>query len=59
MNGLDKILEKLPLDIGEQVKGLPVSIRSNLEEIRIRNGHPILFFASGSEYELNILLITY
>ena len=52
MNGLDKILEKLPLDIGEQVKGLPVSIRSNLEEIRIRNGHPILFFAAGSEYEL-------
>ncbi|MDD4563887.1 MAG: stage III sporulation protein AA [Eubacteriales bacterium] len=52
MNGLDKILEKLPLDVGDQIIGLPSSIRKNLEEIRIRNGYPVRFFSSGNEYEL-------
>ena len=52
MNGLDKILEKLPIEISDQVKGLPGQIKNNLEEIRIRNGHHILIFSSGKEYEL-------
>ena len=52
MNGLDKILEKLPIEISDQVKGLPGRIKNNLEEIRIRNGYHILIFSSGKEYEL-------
>ncbi|HHU16907.1 MAG: stage III sporulation protein AA [Anaerovoracaceae bacterium] len=52
LNGLDKILAKLPLDIGDQIMSLPVSIRNNMEEIRIRNGYPVRFFSSGNEYEL-------
>ncbi|HVI43113.1 MAG TPA: stage III sporulation protein AA [Anaerovoracaceae bacterium] len=52
MNGLDKILVKLPIEIGEQVKGLPAHIKKNLEEIRIRSGNHILLFAAGKEYEL-------
>ena len=52
MNGLDKILIKLPLELGEQIKNLPSNIKKNLEEIRIRNGNHILLFASGKEYEL-------
>lgn len=52
MNGLDKILAKLPLDVGDQITSLPASIRKNLEEIRIRNGYPVRFFSSGTEYEL-------
>lgn len=52
MNSLDKILVKLPIEIGEQIKSLPDHIKSNLEEIRIRNGHNIILYASGKEYEL-------
>ncbi len=52
MNGLDKILTKLPIEIGEQIKGLPSSIQKNLEEIRIRNGQNIVLFAAGKEYGL-------
>lgn len=52
MNSLDKILMKLPIEIGEQIKGLPNHIKDNLEEIRIRNGQDIVLFASGKEYGL-------
>ena len=52
MNSLDKILVKLPVEIGDQIKGLPNNIRKNLEEIRIRNGHNIVLYAAGREYEL-------
>jgi len=52
MNSLDKILVKLPVEIGDQIKGLPSHIKKNLEEIRIRNGHNIVLYASGKEYEL-------
>lgn len=52
MNGLEKILAKLPIEIGEQIKNLPSHIGKNLEEIRIRNGNHILLFAAGKEYEL-------
>lgn len=52
MNSLDKILVKLPIEIGEQIKSLPGHIKSNMEEIRIRNGHNIILYASGKEYEL-------
>ncbi len=52
MNSLDKILVKLPVEIGDQIKGLPGHIKKNLEEIRIRNGHNIVLYASGKEYEL-------
>jgi len=52
MNSLDKILAKLPIEIGEQIKSLPGTIKKNLEEIRIRNGHNIILYASGKEYEL-------
>lgn len=52
MNSLDKILVKLPVEIGDQIKGLPSHIKKNLEEIRIRNGHDIVLYASGKEYEL-------
>ena len=52
MNSLDKILAKLPIEIGEQIKSLPGHIKRNLEEIRIRNGYNIILYASGKEYEL-------
>lgn len=52
MNGLDKILVKLPAEIGEQMKMLPANILNNLEEIRIRCGKHILLFANGKEYEM-------
>lgn len=52
MNGLDKILIKLPLELGEQIKSMPSHIKKNLEEIRIRNGNHIILFSSGKEYEL-------
>jgi len=52
LNGLDRILAKLPLDIGDQIIHLPDSIKKNLEEIRIRIGYPVRFFSSGKEYEL-------
>lgn len=52
MNSLDKILVKLPVEIGDQIKGLPGHIKKNLEEIRIRNGHNIVLYASGKEYAL-------
>ncbi len=52
MNSLEKILTKLPVEIGEQIKHLPGPIKKNLEEIRIRNGHNIILYASGKEYEL-------
>jgi len=45
-------LMKLPIEIGEQIKGLPSPIKKNLEEIRIRNGQNIVLFASGKEYGL-------
>jgi len=52
MNSLDKILVKLPVEIGEQIKSLPGAMKKNLEEIRIRNGRSIVLYASGKEYEL-------
>ncbi len=52
MNGLEKIIAKLPAEISEQLKGIPDNIIKNLEEIRIRNGKHILLFAAGKEYEL-------
>lgn len=54
MNSLDKILCKLPADLGEQIKGLPAPIKKNLEEIRIRTGHDITLYAAGKEYLLEM-----
>ncbi|HML37501.1 MAG TPA: stage III sporulation protein AA [Bacillota bacterium] len=54
MNSLDKILTKLPAEIGEQIRDLPGQIRKNLEEIRIRNGAGIVIYSSGKEYELEL-----
>lgn len=53
MNNLDKILVKLPKEIVEQFTELPDYMKSNLEEIRIRVGSGIIFYASGKEYKLN------
>jgi stage III sporulation protein AA len=52
MNGLDKILSKMPPEIGDPIKRLPGSVLNNLEEIRIRSGQHILLFANGKEYQL-------
>ncbi|MDD2190108.1 MAG: stage III sporulation protein AA [Eubacteriales bacterium] len=52
MNRLEKILEKLPIDIGVQIKALPNTIKNSLEEIRIRSGQDIILFAEGNEYKL-------
>ncbi len=54
MNSLDTILVKLPIEIGDPIKGLPDHIRNSLEEIRIRNGNNIALYASGKEYELEL-----
>jgi stage III sporulation protein AA len=52
MKNLDKILTKLPAEIGERIRDLPGHIRINLEEIRIRNGSGIVLYAGGKEYAL-------
>jgi stage III sporulation protein AA len=54
MNSLDKILAKLPAEIGEQIRDLPAHIRKNLEEIRIRNGSNIVLYAAGKEYAMDL-----
>ena len=54
MNSLDKILVKLPVEIGDTIKSLPDHIRKNLEEIRIRNGNNIVLYAEGKEFELEL-----
>lgn len=49
MNGLDKILERLPDHIREPMLALPDDVRNRLEEIRIKINQPILIIAGGSE----------
>lgn len=53
MNRLDKIIIKLPAELGNRLKMLPSSISDHLEEIRLRCGHPVLLLADGQEYEVD------
>ena len=49
MNGLDKILARLPNYIREPLMAMPLDIRNTLEEIRIKINHPVLIITGGSE----------
>lgn len=49
MNGLDKILARLPDYISEPLIALPDDIRKTLEEIRIKINLPVLIIAGGHE----------
>ena len=49
MNGLEKILARLPYYIREPLIALPDDIRDTLEEIRIKINQPVLIIADESE----------
>lgn len=49
MNGLDKILARLPDYIHRPLLSLPDHIRNTLEEIRIKINQPVIIIAGGSE----------
>lgn len=49
MNGLDKILARLPDYIRGPLMTLPDDVRNRLEEIRIKINQPFLIIAGGSE----------
>lgn len=49
MNGLEKILARLPDYIREPLIALPDDIRDTLEEIRLMINQPVLVIAGGSE----------
>lgn len=49
MNNLEQILKKLPQHIRMPILELPESIRTSLEEIRLKAGHDIRILAGGQE----------
>ena len=55
MNGLDKIINRLPDYIGEPLSALPYNVSNTLEEIRIRMNLPVLIIANGSEISVKPL----
>ncbi len=50
--GLESIIERLPDDIARSLRGLPVKVADNLEEIRFRVGRPVRIYSAGKEYEV-------
>ncbi len=53
MNGLDKVLAKLPDYIMEPLLSLPLEIQNNLEEVRIQINQPVIVITSGKEIFIN------
>lgn len=49
-DGFEVILRRLPVEVSEDIAGLPQDILLKLEEIRIVAGHPILIYADNKEY---------
>lgn len=52
MTGIDYILCKLPKEIQEEIQGLPKSVVTEIEEIRLKTGSPLVIFSGGKEYQL-------
>ncbi|MGI6537392.1 MAG: stage III sporulation protein AA [Caldicoprobacterales bacterium] len=44
------ILESLPQNIQEIIKRIPLSVRRDLEEIRIRENRPLMIYSQGKDY---------
>lgn len=50
--GMDSILDRLPGDIARSLRGLPVRVLDELEEIRFRVNRPVIVYSGGREYEV-------
>jgi len=50
--GLDSIIERMPDDIARSLKGLPLKISDEIEEIRFCAGRPVRVCSGGKEYEV-------
>ncbi len=50
---MNRLLEKLPREIGDKVQALPESVNASMEEIRFRAGFSPVVFAGGREYVLS------
>lgn len=46
----EPVLEALPQEIQDMIKGVPLSLRQDLEEIRIRENRPIMVHGHGKDY---------
>jgi stage III sporulation protein AA len=46
----DPVLEALPQKIQDMVRGIPLSLRKDLEEIRIRENRPLMVHCCGKDY---------
>ncbi|WP_324824087.1 stage III sporulation protein AA [Sinanaerobacter sp. ZZT-01] len=46
------LFEKLPLDLSIELQRLTPEIQEQIQEIRIKIGHPILIYAGNKEYKL-------
>jgi len=49
---IKEILDKLPDQIGRELKGVPKNVIENLEEIRLRTGQDLRLLSGGLEYVL-------
>ena len=50
--GLETIIDRMPDDIARSLRGLPVKISDQMEEIRFRAGKPVRVYSGGREYEV-------
>ncbi len=46
----EPVLEALPQEIQDMIKGVPLSLRQDLEEIRIRENRPLMVHGHGKDY---------
>ncbi len=46
------LFEKLPLELAVELQRMPIEVQEQLQEIRIKIGHPILLYAGNKEYVL-------
>lgn len=53
-NNVSQILDKLPSELAEAMQRLPEEALEELEEIRVRRERPILVYAGGIEYVLEL-----
>ena len=46
----EPVLEALPQEIQDMIRGVPLSLRQDLEEIRIRENRPLMVHGQGKDY---------
>ncbi len=46
----EPVLEALPENIRKMIRGIPISLRQDLEEIRIRENRPLMVHSHGRDY---------